>query len=437
MKLARARARACDPELLGRAAALLGVSALAVACAERTVGPAVNVALPVAPPPVEVAAPAPPPTASASASAAVAAPPATDALWREPTRSPRLAPPANPLDAPLHAICGDNDLALQRAAAIELERSGAGLPLLPSDELNFTLRALGDPHVWARGWSYSAASFDENEIAQRLTRFAVDGWNAAGTRRCGIARGHGAQGESIVAAVAIDALADLSPLPTTAKVGETLTVQGSLLVSVSSVTSAILGPRGAPKRVPVTLTGGSLALSFAPDQPGAWTIQIKANLQGGSRPVLEALVYVGATPPREYVSSAAPGEDAGAGVADPTESLSRMIAAARKAEGLPPLRRDHTLDSLARAHTDQMVRTRRVAHDVGSGEAPARLASAGIKTGFTGETVARAADVATVHRAIWGSANERGHLLDPKSKRLGLAVVVDEAGAWVTELFTE
>ena len=114
-----------------------------------------------------------------------------------------------------------------------------------------------------------------------------------------------------------------------------------------------------------------------------------------------------------------------------------MIAAARAAEGVPALRRDPVLDSLARAHTDQMVRVRRVAHDVGSGEALARLSGAGIKKGFTGETVARARDVATVHRAIWGSPNERGHMIDPRSKRMGIAVIVDEAGAWVTELFTE
>jgi hypothetical protein len=84
-----------------------------------------------------------------------------------------------------------------------------------------------------------------------------------------------------------------------------------------------------------------------------------------------------------------------------------------------------------------MVRLRKVAHELGSGEAPARLASAGIKSGFLGETVARARDAATVHRAVWGSPNERGHLIHPRAKRFGVAAVADELGTWVTEIFTE
>jgi uncharacterized protein YkwD len=422
--------------LRAAATALLSAAAPALGCGERPLPP-VSVALTAATAPAE----APPaqgaPSAPASAAAVATPPAAPGALWAEPTRSPRLAAPADPLDAPLHALCGDNDRALHRAAEIELARTGQAGALLPADELAFTLRALGDPHVWPRAWSLARPALDETEVAQRLTRFVADGGNAAGVHRCGVARGSGVQGESIVAVVTVDALADLDPLPSTAKVGETVTVRGTLLVPVSGVTAAILGPRGAPRQVPVTMTGGTVALRFVPDQPGAFVVHVRATLQGGERPVLEALVYADAEPPQAFVSLPAPGEDAGAAVADPAEAIARMIGAARKAEGAPPLRRDPLLDAVARAHTDQMVRLRKVAHDLGSGEAPARLSSAGIKSGFIGETVALARDAATVHRAVWGSPNQRGYLLDPRSKRLGVAATTDEAGTWVTEIFTE
>jgi uncharacterized protein YkwD len=317
-----------------------------------------------------------------------------------------------------------------------MEQADGG-SLLSPDELSFTLRAFGEPHVWPRGWAFASSHLTEDEVVQKLTRFVTDGGAPAGVHRCGIARGHGVQGESIVAAVIVDALADLGPLPPRAKVGESVSAQGTLLVSVSSVTAIVLGPRGAPRPVPVTMNGGSFSLRFVPDQPGAWVLHVRADLQGGSRPVLEAHVYADAEPPTVYTPSPAPGEDSAPGVADPTEALAKMIAAARKAEGLPALRRDPLLDAVARAHSEQMARLRKVAHDVGSGDVRARLSSAGVKSGFAEETVARARDAATVHRAVWTSPEERGRMVNARAKRLGVAAVADEQGTWVTEIFTE
>src|SRR5690242_17345944 len=115
---------------------LLLVAAVSSACTPQAGGPPTHVALPTpAAPPPEAPAPAPPPPAASPEPR-----PAAAAFWSEPTRSPRLAPPADPRDAPLHAICGDNDRALHRAAEIELERAVAIEQLLPSEELNFTLR---------------------------------------------------------------------------------------------------------------------------------------------------------------------------------------------------------------------------------------------------------------------------------------------------------
>jgi uncharacterized protein YkwD len=392
----------------------------------------VNVSL-IPPPPPEEAPAAPKPPAPAPT-----APPPEPAVafWSEPTRSPRLGPPADPQDAPLHALCGDNDLALHRAALAEVEQAGGGSVLSP-DELSFTLRAFGEPHVWPRGWAFASSHLTEDEVVEKLTRFVTDVGAPTGVHRCGIARGHGIQGEAIVAAVIVDALADLGPLPPKAKVGETVSAQGTLLVSVIGMTAVVVGPRGAPRPVPVTMNGGAFSLRFVPDQPGAWVLHVRADLQGGSRPLLEAHVYADAEPPQVYTPTPAPGEDAAPGVADPTEALARMIAAARKAEGLPALRRDPLLDSVARAHTEHMVRLRKVAHDVGSGEVRARLSSVGVKAGFVEETVARARDAATVHRAVWTSPEERGRLVSSRARRFGVAAVADEQGTWVTEIFTE
>jgi uncharacterized protein YkwD len=152
--------------------------------------------------------------------------------------------------------------------------------------------------------------------------------------------------------------------------------------------------------------------------------------------VLEAIVHAGTTPPPRYVSTPAPGEDAGQPAKTDDEAMTRMVNAARVAEGLAALRRDPELDKLALEHSTEMRKQRVVGHDIGDGDPSARVGAAGITARITGENVASASTLEGAHRALWASPSHRGNLLFADFTRVGIAVVRGADGAvWVTELF--
>jgi uncharacterized protein YkwD len=210
-----------------------------------------------------------------------------------------------------------------------------------------------------------------------------------------------------------------------------------MLVPASAVKVVLLGPRGAPKTVPGSLVGDKIHSTFAVDQPGAWMVQVLATVSTGPRPVLEAMVFAGTTPPAQYVPTPVPGEDAARGAKDDDDAMLRMINAARASEALSPLLRDPQLDKLARVHSEEMFRARVVGHDVGTGDPAARLRAAGVAAHVAGENVATASTLENAHRALWASPSHRGNLLLNQFTRVGVAVVRGPDGmVWVTEMFS-
>ncbi|WP_438016183.1 CAP domain-containing protein [Sorangium sp. So ce315] len=366
------------------------------------------------------------------AGAAAAEPPAL--TWQATTRSPQPLAASAPELAALAARCGSADAALAAVARRNVERQLQGGDFMPPDELAFTLRAAGAPQAWPRGWSISGQGLEPAEIGTRLDGW-LSGWTTLGVRRCGVAQAKKPDGTVIVAAVGVDALADLSPLPTKARVGQWVTLEGTMRVPATAVKVVLLGPRGAPRTVLSSLSGARLRSSFAVDQPGGWLVQVLATVATGPRPVLEAMIFAGSAPPGRFVRATAPGEAAAKGAKDDEDAMLRMMNAARASEGLPALARDPALAALARAHSEAMIEARMVGHDVGSGDPAMRLKAAGYKATIAGENVASSSTTEGAHRAIWASPSHRGNLLDRRYGRAGVAVVRDASGrVWVTQL---
>lgn len=367
-----------------------------------------------------------------SAAAHAEAPPL---VWKASTQSPHTAAPDARV-APLLALCGGSDAALTEVAARSALRQLDGSSLLGADELAYNLRASGDPHVWPRAWSIAGQPLDDEDVAKRVKAWIAP-WNTLGTRRCGVARVKGDDGMIVFAAVAVDALADLAPLPTTARVGQWITLDGTMLVPATEAKVVLLGPRGAPKTVVASLAGSKIHSTFSVDQPGPWMVQVLSTVATGPRPVLEAMIFAGTAPPAQFVAAPAPGEAAAKGAAGDDDGMLRMINAARAAEQVAPLTRDSALDRLARAHSEKMLSARMVGHDVGDGDPAVRIKAAGIKAHIAGENVASAGSLENAHRALWASPSHRGNLLLDKFTRVGVAVVRAPDGmVWVTEMFS-
>lgn len=355
--------------------------------------------------------------------------------WKSEISSPKATATTNPAESALIALCGPADTALMDVAGLVAKRQLDGAHNLTADELAFALRAAGDPHVWPKAWSLSGANLDDADVASRLKTF-MNSTRTLGTRRCGVSRQHGQGDDAAATVITIDALADLMPLPTSARVGQWINLEGAMLIPASGVQVVLLGPRAAPKTVPSSLSGGRIRSTFSVDQPGAWLVQVLATVSTGPRPVLEATIYAGQKPPNEFVRAPVPGEEAGQGAKDHADAMLRMINAARVAEGRKPLTRDPALDAVAKAHSEEMKKARMVGHDVGGGDPRARLEAAGISSSVAGENVASASSLENAHRALWASPSHRGNLLLERFTRVGVAVVQSADGAyWVTEMF--
>ena len=357
--------------------------------------------------------------------------------WATSTESPRAIEVRDlgAREAELLARCGVGDVGLRDVARRVLDRKRAGLPSPDTEALSSAQRAAGEPHVWPRAWIVSGRALDREMLARKL-----DAWKQSspsfGDRRCGIAASTAPDGTDIVVAVAVDALADLSPLPVRARQGQWITLDARMLVPATAAQVIVMGPSGAPRSVPASIANGRVRARFAPESPGAYTVQVVADVSTGPRPVLEASVFSEIAPPQTLSPAAAPGEAASAGSGDATDALLRMLVAMRRTEQLAPPTRDARLDALARAHARKMAAARTIGHDVGDGDPSTRLRDAGMTARDAGENVAHAATVALAHRALYASPSHRANLLRSDFDRVGVAVVEDSDGSvWIAELF--
>ncbi len=358
------------------------------------------------------------------------------ALWSPTTTSPDPIGEAglDPLERVALDRCGPGERGLAATARTIVGVKVTGLPMPEPGAIAFAQRAAGEPHPWARAWAIQGRT-----LGAQATTAALDAWLAddkATLRRCGVASGVGRDGSRVLVVVSVDALADLAPLPTRARVGQWLTVDARLRVAARGGKVMVLGPNGAPRPLPTSFEAGRLRARFAPDAPGEFAVQVTADLASGPRPVLEASVFADVTPPAFPSAVAAPGEDAEVAGGDDRAALARMVSAARAWEGLPPLARDRRLDDVARDHALRMARGHVLAHDAGDGDPIERLRAAGVSPREAGENVAHAATVALAHRAMWASPSHRANMLRGDFDRMGVGVARDETGdAWVVEVF--
>jgi hypothetical protein len=350
--------------------------------------------------------------------------------WTDEIASPRPASLANARDQALASACPEIDAGLTVVASqIAAHRVAAN----DVEAITFALRTAGEPHVWPRAFTLQGREIDRRDARARLEAWLAD-FRHPGRLRCGIASAHEG-GREIIAAVAVDAQADLDRIPIRARTSSWIDVEARVLVPASGAKVVVMGPTGVPRTVPTSFIDGRARARANVDQPGQWLFQVLLDGRAGPRPVLEALVFAGVEPPVTQPSTPAPGEEAGTsgnGVA----ALTRMVDLARRSEGLPPLTRDADLERVAHAHAERMMRAAQLGHDVGDGDPNERVQAAAIPAHEVGENVAHAGDVVLAHRALWSSPSHRDNLLQRRFDRLGVGISNDADGTvWVTEIF--
>jgi hypothetical protein len=361
---------------------------------------------------------------------------ATSSAFASVTSSPHPAvgPSVDPDERVLSNACGQADAALNAVANQLLAQQSELGGELNVDAISYALRAAGAPYVWPRAWLFDGSEGEVETAKARMQRWLAS-FEGGGVRRCGVSMRHDGGSRMSVAALAVDVLADLEPLPTRARIGQWIEVSATLLVPASEAKLVVLGPRGAPRPVPTAFSAGRVHARFNADVPGPWLVQLLGAVDGGPRPLLEALVFVGSEPPDAPIPSKAPGEDTPRQSNDPRAALYAMVNAARESERVAPLERDAQLEALATEHAEAMRRARKTAHDTGNGDLNRRLERAGFELS-AGENVAHAGSAALAQRALWASPSHRENLLFRGYNAVGIGVAVDADGTlWVCQIF--
>ncbi|HET9988092.1 MAG TPA: CAP domain-containing protein, partial [Kofleriaceae bacterium] len=169
---------------------------------------------------------------------------------------------------------------------------------------------------------------------------------------------------------------------------------------------------------------------------GRQQIEITASDASGSTVLANFPVYCGTDPP--LALTVEPTRDDG-GVLDPAEAGQRLLALLnrdRKAAGLQPLMWDDRLAKVAQGHSEEMRRTKVVAHvSPTTGSAADRVRAAGIKTAVVLENVARAYGVGEAHAGLMNSPGHRANLMSPTATHVGIAVVLGDDVSGRRELF--
>lgn len=343
--------------------------------------------------------------------------------WASSSSSPRPAPAGLGSSS-----CGSAEESLLSAAREVARRTAEQEPWDASD-LVAQVRAAGGPFVWPRAWTLQGGTLDPAAVESGLAAW-LESTPSFGERRCGTATakaGEGGEAREAFAAVVVDVLADLDPLPTRVRLGQWLRLRARALASIQHAETILLGPHGPPRIIPTELRPGEVRAVFNLDQPGMWRIQLLFSTDRGPRPVAEAWSFVDEEPDLAAAQRPAPGEalaPAGMSVSDPRARLLEMLNAARRSEQRLPVHRDPRLDALAQAHAEAMREARQTAHDVGHGLPPERARRAGVHAALIGENVAHASSLGRAHRALWDSPAHRATLLDPGFSAVGVGVAL-------------
>ena len=120
---------------------------------------------------------------------------------------------------------------------------------------------------------------------------------------------------------------------------------------------------------------------------------------------------------------------------DDEARMLEMVNVARSEHGLSPLVADSQLQSLAVAHSQEMLELGYFAHNSPlSGSPSDRFDAAGVTYGVAGENIAYAPTVDVAQRGLMRSPGHRENILSDQFTRVGIGVVVTPFG---TRMFTQ
>ncbi len=195
---------------------------------------------------------------------------------------------------------------------------------------------------------------------------------------------------------------------------------------------------GTTERLPITL-GAAGALNSnvtCGAHIGRQQIEITASDQHGSTVLANFPVWCAAQPPTSLTIT--PSVD-DVPLTRPDEAEQRLLGLVnrdRQAANLPALQWDERVAAVARAHSEEMRRTKNVAHiSPTTGSAADRIRAAQIKSAVVLENVARAYGIGEAHQGLMNSPGHRANVLSAAATHVGVGVIFGDEVSGRREIF--
>jgi len=174
---------------------------------------------------------------------------------------------------------------------------------------------------------------------------------------------------------------------------------------------------------------------------GRQQIEITASDAQGSTVLANFPVYCGTEPPLTVTVEPTRDDGLVTDAATASQRLFALLNRDRKQAGLPALQWDDRVAKVAQGYSEEMRKTKVVAHvSPISGSAADRVRVGGIKTAVVLENVARAYGVGEAHAGLMNSPGHRANLMSPTATHVGIGVAFgDDVGGrremFVTQVF--
>ncbi|MCA9580868.1 MAG: CAP domain-containing protein [Myxococcales bacterium] len=317
---------------------------------------------------------------------------------------------------------------LDRLAAFVLELVRLGRDV-PPEAVEFFAHALGipdaTPHLLVVGTD------DEDKRAAMVTEDVADFFSTGLYTHFGVAATGG-----MVVALLTERPLSIDPIPRRLSVGGTFECRGHLSPGYRDGVFAITSPQGTVETGPLG-QGVDLSLRRVFSKAGVYQVEFLATGKGGPTVIFNAPLFVGVDPPmalRGAAQEEAPTEDF-------VGAILSQINGARRAAGLAPVRPLPNLATVARSHSEDMVRSGFVAHvSPTTGDASDRVRRAGLKYDLVIENIARAYGPRGTFEGLMKSPAHRGGILDSRVTHVGIGVAEtadkDRRAYLTTLLFT-
>lgn len=169
---------------------------------------------------------------------------------------------------------------------------------------------------------------------------------------------------------------------------------------------------------------------------GRQQVEITASDINGSTVLANFPVWCGAQPPVSMTLDPSSDDAPVTTTVDAENRLLALVNRDRLAAGLAQLTWDDKVAAVARGHSDEMRRTKTVAHiSPTTGSAADRVRAAKIRTAVVLENVARAYGVGEAHQGLMNSPGHRANITSRAATHLGIGVVFGEEVSGRREIF--